>query len=184
VFALGERPTRSAPGEAVTQPTPADLAEPPARSEEAPSPAPEEPASSPPEGPTSSEGTASVGRPEARPELPPGEADEPAAAPPELETAAEPAPAPAEVAALKPPASPAPAPPRVPLVTVDADVTVRLLDDQGHSYEPDQAPEGHYDVVAFFEEGTPEPQGEITLEAGASPSIRCRKSLAACRIKP
>jgi serine/threonine-protein kinase len=186
LHASGERPTPSEPGEAVTRPA---LAEPRARPEEAPSPAPEEPAPPPPDAPASSDGTPSVGAPEARPEPPPGEADapaptEPAAAPPEVETADEPAPAPAEVAALEAPASPAPAPPRVPLLTVDADVTVRLLDGQGRSYEPDQAPEGHYDVVAFFEEGTPEPQGEITLEAGASPIIRCRKSLAACRIRP
>ncbi|MBW2258504.1 MAG: serine/threonine protein kinase [Deltaproteobacteria bacterium] len=173
LYVSGERPTPSEPEETVTQPTPADLAEPRTRSEEAPSPASEEPVSSPPEVPTSSEGEADAPSPA-----------EPAAAPSEVETAAEPAPAPAEVTAPEPHASPAPEPPNVALVTVDADVTVRLLDDRGHSYEPDQAPEGHYDIVAFFEEGTPEPQGEITLEAGASPSIRCRKSLAACRIKP
>jgi len=189
LFATGQHPTTIEPGEAVTQPPPSDIVEPRAPPEEPPSPVREVPTPPPAEAPTSSEGTSSGGEPEAHPKPSPGAADtpshpEPAAAPQEVGTASEPAPAPTEIAAPEPLASPAPAPPSIPLLSVDADVTVRLLDAQGRSWEPERAPEGHYDVVAFFEEGIPEPQGEITLEAGASPSIRCRRTLATCRIKP
>ena len=69
-----------------------------------------------------------------------------------------------------------------PLVTVDADITVVLLDAAGRRHEPRAARPGSYKVVAFFADGQANSQGEVVLVEGKTARIMCRRSAEVCRV--
>jgi hypothetical protein len=95
----------------------------------------------------------------------------------------EPTPAPAPTVGA---AEPEPTPPPLgnPYVSIDADVTVVLVDEKGLDYSGNQTvPEGSYKLVAFWQDRVRSDLQTIYVARGTRWSVYCRKSRNNCQAK-